>query len=67
VRNSSKFIPLGSIDTASLGGAAFTAPSLRAEIGVSLGSVCWILWQTAPVTGIQKNTVWQELVIETAP
>jgi PDZ domain/Right handed beta helix region len=66
VRDSSKFIPLGSIDTASLGGAAFTASSLRAETGGSLGSFRWILWQTAPVNGIQENTAWQEFVIETA-
>ena len=51
---------------ASLGGAAFTASSLRAGTGGSLGSFRWILWQTAPVTGIQENTAWQELIIETA-
>jgi hypothetical protein len=56
--------PLGSIDTASLPVAAFTAASLRAAAGEELGSFRWIVWQTAPVTGIQENTSWQEFSVE---
>jgi membrane-associated protease RseP (regulator of RpoE activity) len=66
VNDSSRFTPLGSIDTASLMGSGFTAASLRAPKGESLGSFRWIVWQTAPVSGIQENTAWQELAVETS-
>ena len=64
VQDSSRMTPLGSIDTASLPVAAFTAASLRAAAGEELGSFRWIVWQTAPVTGIQENTSWQEFSVE---
>ena len=65
VRDASVFTPLGSIDTASLGDAAFTASSLRAPQGEILGSYRWIIWQTAPAaTASMANTAWQELAVE---
>jgi hypothetical protein len=64
VGDASRFVPLGSIDTASLGAAAFTASSLRAPKGQSLGDFRWIVWHTSPVTGMGENTAWQELSVE---
>jgi hypothetical protein len=65
VKDITRFVPLGSVDTAALPGATFTASSLRAASGADLGSFRWIVWQTSPVTGVQENTAWQELAIET--
>lgn len=64
VRNTSKFTPLGSIDTASLGDGAFTAASFRAPRGGALGTFHWIVWQTSPVTKTLENTAWQEFAVE---
>jgi membrane-associated protease RseP (regulator of RpoE activity) len=64
VNDTGRFTPLGSIDTASLAGAAFTAASLRAPANQNLGSFRWVVWQTTPVSGIQENTAWQELAVE---
>jgi hypothetical protein len=64
VRDSSRFVPLGSIDTTSLGDVAFTASSLRAPQGKSLGDFRWVVWRTAPVTKILENTSWQEIAVE---
>lgn len=61
-----KFTPLGSLDTASLPAAPFTAASLRAPSGGTLGRFRWIVWQTAPVTGLDENTAWQEFSVSTA-
>ncbi len=67
VADAGKFTPLGSIDSASLPAAPFTATSLQAAAGGSLGRFRWIVWQTEPITGIGENTAWQELAVETAP
>jgi hypothetical protein len=64
VDDSSCFVPLGSIDTASLADAAITASSLRAPKGKSLGKFRWIVWHSSSVTGMGENTAWQELRIE---
>jgi len=64
VEDSSRFVPLGSIDTASLADAAITASSLRAPKGKSLGEFRWIVWHSSSVTGMSENTAWQELRIE---
>lgn len=64
VADAAKFTPLGSLDTASLPAAEFTAASLRAPAGSSLGRFRWIVWVTEPVTGIDENTAWQELSVE---
>jgi hypothetical protein len=61
------FTALGTIDTASLAAAPFTAASLRARSGESLGTFRWIVWQVEPVTSIAENTNFQELGVETAP
>lgn len=63
--NLAKFTPLGSLDTASLTAEPFTAASLRAPSGGTLGRFRWIVWQTAPVTDIDENTAWQELSVST--
>ena len=65
-KDAKKFTPLGSIDTESLAPAKFTATSLRAPDGQSLGTFRWIVWETAPVTGLAENTAWQEFAVETA-
>jgi membrane-associated protease RseP (regulator of RpoE activity) len=61
-----KFTPLGSIDTASLPAAPFTAASLRAPSGGTLGSFRWIVWAGAPVTDLKEHTAWQEFSVERA-
>jgi hypothetical protein len=67
IADASKFTPLGSIDTAAAAVAPFTASSLRAPSGASLGSFRWIVWATAPVTDAGENTAWQEFSVETGP
>lgn len=67
LEDATKFTPIGSIDTASLPASPFTAASLRAAAGESLGTFRWIAWQTSPVTAIGENTAWQEFHVETAP
>lgn len=64
VNDSTKFTPLGSIDTASLPSAPFTAASLRAPAGKALGSYRWIAWETSPATVQLENTAWQEFSVE---
>lgn len=65
----SRYQPLGSIDTSSLDPKAFTAASLRAPEGQSLGTFRWILWSVSPVTSIGggENTAFQELAVEITP
>ena len=61
----SKFIPLGEIETGPAK-ATFTAASLRAEKGKTLGSFRWIIWSVLPTTRINENTAFQELAVELA-
>lgn len=62
----SDFTPLGTIDTRSLSTSKFTAASLRAQTGNTLGEYRWILWAVSPVSklGGGENTVFQELGVE---
>ena len=62
-----RFTPLGTINTASLPVANFTAAALRASSGKTLGTFRWIVWETSPVTPSAENTAWQELSVETTP
>ncbi len=61
------FTPLGSIDTTGTAKSGFTAASLRAAAGSSLGSFRWILWAVSPASdaGNGENTAFQELAVET--
>jgi len=61
-----RFTPLGMIDTTGEVGAAFTATSLRASAGQSLGQFRWIVWAVSPVTETRggENTAFQELCVE---
>ena len=63
-----KFTPLGTIDTTGEVQADFTAASLRASAGSSLGQFRWIVWAVSPVTetGGGENTAFQELSVEVA-
>ncbi len=63
VKDAKKFTPLGSIDTASLPAAKFTAASLRAPSGSALGTYRWIAWETAPASAAAENTAWQEFSV----
>jgi hypothetical protein len=60
-----KFTPLGTIDTGPAK-ANYTAASLRAVEGQSLGQFRWIVWSVSPVTanGGGENTAFQELHVE---
>ncbi|MGE9270237.1 MAG: alpha-L-fucosidase [Verrucomicrobiales bacterium] len=62
-----KFTALGSIDTTGRKAPKFTAASLRAEDGQSLGRFRWIVWAVSPITGSGggENTAFQELAVET--
>jgi hypothetical protein len=64
-RDAAKFTPLASIDTGTLAAAEFTATSLCAPAGQSLGSYRWIVWECAPVSKLGENTAWQEFRVET--
>lgn len=68
IADRSRFQPLGSIDTSGLSARTFTAASLRASDGQSLGTFRWIVWRVTPVTsaGGGENTAMQELAIEFA-
>lgn len=59
------FVPLGTIDTASIPAAEYLASSLRAVDGDQLGHFRWILWETTPVTDLNENTAWQEFQVLT--
>lgn len=63
-----KFARLGTIDTTRTPTANFTAASLRAKAGQSLGDFRWIVWSVSPVTkaGGGENTAFQELAVEIA-
>jgi arylsulfatase A-like enzyme/glucose/arabinose dehydrogenase/azurin len=61
----SKFTALGDIETGPIK-TTFTAASLRAEQGETLGSFRWIVWSVSPVTRINENTAFQELAVEIA-
>lgn len=61
------FKVLGTLDTASVTSRTFTAASLRASPGQSLGAFRWIVWQPAPVSALGENSAFQELAVESAP
>ncbi|MCP5536215.1 MAG: right-handed parallel beta-helix repeat-containing protein [Akkermansiaceae bacterium] len=62
----SRFQPLGSIDTSGVVSKSFTAASLRAAQGKSLGTFRWVVWSVAPVSSVGggENTAFQELAVE---
>lgn len=61
-----KYVRLGTIDTAVEVTLDFTAASLRAADGQSLGRFRWIVWAVSPVVrnSIAENTAFQELAVE---
>jgi len=61
----SRFTPIGSIDTTALPLRAFTATSLRAPRGGSLGTYRWILWHVSPISDLAENTSFQAFSVET--
>ena len=63
-----EYTPLGTIDT-SEARANFTAASLRAADGATLGQFRWIVWAVTPAirNGITENTAFQELAVEVFP
>ena len=67
IKDANKFTPLGSIDTGSLLAAPFTAASLRALAGSTLGIYRWIAWETSPANANAENTAWQEFSVTAVP
>lgn len=61
-----KFTPLGTIDTMGVAPSHYTAASLQASSGKTLGQFRWIAWAVSPVSarGGGENTVFQELSVE---
>jgi hypothetical protein len=62
-KDRSKFIPLGTIDTASLPIETFHAASLRSCSGKNLGNFRWIVWTVDPATAQQEHSAYQELEV----
>lgn len=64
----SQYKALGTVDTGVAKGN-FTAASLRAADGQTLGDFRWIVWAVSPVRsgGGGENTALQELAVEVAP
>jgi hypothetical protein len=66
-KDRSRFVPLETIDTASLPSANFSAASLRARSERTLGNFRWIVWSVDPVTELSENTAFQELEVTVVP
>ena len=64
VEDSSRFVPLGSVDTRSMPHAPYRSTSLRCRNGSALGEFRWIVWCVAPVTSLGENAAIQELGVE---
>ncbi|WPJ95959.1 hypothetical protein SH580_21315 [Coraliomargarita algicola] len=60
----SAYTPLGMIDTTDLSQATYTAASLRALDGQTIGQFRWIVWAVSPVTAAGENSAFQELAVE---
>lgn len=62
----SAYTPLGMIDTTEFARETYTAASLRALDGQTLGQFRWVVWAVSPVTtlGGGENTSFQELAVE---
>ena len=60
--------PIGTVDTAGAHGSAYTAASLRAADGQTLGEFRWIIWSVSPINTIGggENTAFQELGVKCA-
>lgn len=66
--NLSQYTAVGSIDTTADSIKDYSAVSLRARSGKSLGSFRWIVWAVAPVSsaGPEENSAFQEFAVEIA-
>ena len=64
--NLDKLTPIGTIDSGATK-QSYTAASLQAIDGESLGSYRWIVWAVSPISGSGggENTAFQELSVET--
>ncbi|MDF1843080.1 MAG: PDZ domain-containing protein [Rubripirellula sp.] len=61
-----QFTPIGSVDTAGRHGEIYTAASLRASAGETLGKFRWVVWHVIPVTenANGENTAYQEVQVD---
>ncbi|MGJ8726494.1 MAG: PVC-type heme-binding CxxCH protein [Roseibacillus sp.] len=62
--NAERFVPLGVLKSGKESLEAFSALSLRAPKGESLGEFRWIVWQVSPAKNPKENTAFQELGVE---
>lgn len=62
--DAARFTPITTLDTVSAPSSDFSAASIRARDGDSLGSYRWIVWQVEPVTPLGENTSYQEFSVE---
>lgn len=64
--NLKQLTPIGTV-IAAAGESTFTAASLRASSGTTLGEFRWIIWSVSPVTETAggENSAFQELHVET--
>lgn len=62
----SRWVRIGSLDTTGTPTGIYTAASLRASSGQTLGKFRWIAWRVSPVSsmGGGENTAFQELGVD---
>jgi len=64
IADSSRFVPIGTIDTRGMPVSRFFASSLRAEKGGSLGNFRWLVWVAAPLNPTGEHTAFQEISVK---
>jgi hypothetical protein len=62
--DSSRFVPIGTIDTRSLPASRFAATSLRAGRGGTLGNFRWLVWVATPLNPTGEHTAFQEISVK---
>ena len=64
--DSSKWMPLATIDTRAFKGSDFNASSLKSADDKSLGNFRWIMWKVSPINrkGGGEHSAFQELNVE---
>jgi hypothetical protein len=64
--DTSRFTPIGSIDTTRSPSDAYLAASIRGPVDGSLGTYRWIVWRVIPPRGTE-HTAFQEFSVSTTP
>jgi hypothetical protein len=62
--DSSRFVPISTIDTRSLAPSRYAATSLRAGKGGTLGKFRWLVWVATPLNPTGEHTAFQEISVK---